>query len=416
MEKEQIKKRQAQSILRNINLENIESEYQKNYERYLFELSDTVTINGTTYTNTNEDRLKRIWISLGSEKIETATGCGTKGGFPITEFDFIENQMNILSDFNTKNFIEQKQLDCYQNFISNRKKELTESGNSKIQNQLQKQEVQLFRLFEKFDVNGISDKIHNDWMKQELENLMKKPFYLERKELINDLFLFFKNLNNSFKGLDKKIKIYNSENDRFLINDVNVSFENSLDWILNFKEFNEIINLNVTSRKYQIASELKSTVILLFESYFKKQFKCMFDSSIENTLFGIYYIDVLENLKSIEIPKLTVNIENDFSHQTKEAEKELNETDNPFTDPNNFELFYYFLENWKQPNSEKSKYTYFFDYFKDYKNEVFSQKQFFIFVEDFTKKTIAKQRQSGATRSGFDDYLKDLEIRFNKKK
>ena len=51
----------------------------------------------------------------------------------------------------------------------------------------------------------------------------------------------------------------------------------------------------------------------------------MFDSSIENTLFGIYYIDVLENLKSIEIPKLTVNIENDFSHKTKEAEKELPE-------------------------------------------------------------------------------------------
>jgi len=118
-------------------------------------------------------------------------------------------------------------------------------------------------------------------------------------------------------------------------------------------------------------------------------------------------------LKKLQSRKIELSNIESLPPQQTETENVIK---HPFSDPDNFELFKYFLENWKQPKTDKSKFTYFFDYLTRIKKEVFSQRQFFTFIASYCSISISKNRQSNAINGGKDEYLKQLEQQFDKQK
>ena len=147
--------------------------------------------------------------------------------------------------------------------------------------------------------------------------------------------------------------------------------------------------------KLWLEHELEVIKMWLSDSYpngIKKKIK----NSKSNQVEIIKYKNFIENELFVNFDKHnmkteTSNIDNSIVH--------------PFTITENFELFKFFIERWKEPNTERSKFTYFFDYFKAEKKEIFSQKQFFEFVSEFVKIKISNKRQANAINNSKNDYL-----------
>lgn len=122
---EDIRKRKAELLFYSITPENVEQIYKRNFTKFLFEYSDEVEINGVVYGNSPEDRMMRIKMLFndknGNPNIKTCSGCNTKGGFPLTELDFINNQLDNLKDLSFSDLVQRKKYETYLNFIQNKK-------------------------------------------------------------------------------------------------------------------------------------------------------------------------------------------------------------------------------------------------------------------------------------------------------
>jgi hypothetical protein len=145
---EDYRKKYAVKLLYSITPDNVEQIYNRNFTRYLFENSDEVTINGKVYGNSFEDKITKACFMFpneqGESNIKTASGCNTKGGFPLTELDFINNQLDNLKDLSFSDLVQRKKYETYLNFIENKKTQLQIEPNftNKPQQQIQENRIE----------------------------------------------------------------------------------------------------------------------------------------------------------------------------------------------------------------------------------------------------------------------------------
>jgi hypothetical protein len=147
MENEEQRKDIAKNLINKVTLENVAEIHLKNFHNYLYENSDEVEINGKIYTNSFDDKFKKVCFKFPNEQgepnIKTASACGTSAGFPITELYFIERELTILKDLSFSDFVQRKKYETYLNFIENKKTQLQIEPNftNKPQQQIQENRI-----------------------------------------------------------------------------------------------------------------------------------------------------------------------------------------------------------------------------------------------------------------------------------
>jgi hypothetical protein len=275
--------------------------------------------------------------------------------------------------------------------------------------------------FNNFD-EEFTQEFHSNWRNQRINYLKKIDVYSKREELIISFFNITDGFIEYLISLNKSVLNYKATRERKDLNPINRNYYygclNCLNAIYQFKE---IIEFNVLKKHYEIAYDLKSTILILLNDFKTNVYSFIRDKSI----FEIQFKDLINYIESSSVPSITVNITNkdNPSHdgQTKNSILSNDEIiEHPFKDENNFKLFKYFVNNWKQSNTELSRYTYFFNFFREREKpkpkEHFSEKDFFSFVKRFKNIEISLRKQKNAIRTSYDDYLQHLESEFNELK
>lgn len=115
--------------IRQINQNNVNEIYQKQFNRFLFDYSDEVNIDGKIYSNTGYDKMMRINLGYlknekGEPNFKKIYANGIKDGFKLTENDFVENELEQIVDYTPKGLTEKKQLKTYKEYLEKRLSEL----------------------------------------------------------------------------------------------------------------------------------------------------------------------------------------------------------------------------------------------------------------------------------------------------
>ena len=116
-----------------ITVTNIDAIYTRNYNRYLFDNSDEVEIDGVIFF----DKFERLMLLFNDKngqnsiKSKTVTTNDVKDGFPITELHFINFELENIINVTGKNFKEKEQLNIYLNKLNEKKLSITENMNNK---------------------------------------------------------------------------------------------------------------------------------------------------------------------------------------------------------------------------------------------------------------------------------------------
>lgn len=119
--------------IRQINQTNVNDIYQKQFNRFIFDYSDEVNIDGKIYSNTGYDKMMKInLVYLKNEKGEPnfkkIYANGIKDGFKLTENDFVEYELEQIVDYTPKGLTEKKQLKTYKEYLEKRLSELNKSS------------------------------------------------------------------------------------------------------------------------------------------------------------------------------------------------------------------------------------------------------------------------------------------------
>ena len=216
---------QAKKILNGIKNDNIEDYYNQRFELFLFQNSDKVTINDIDYGTSDNDLIKRALLTIrnqdGKSNIKTASGCNTRGSFPLTELDFIENELLKFEGLVFDNPIQKTQLKLYLNFIENKKTppqlktNFTNTPQKHNINQFQK-EINDFSFFQIYVVGNIEvdGKIYENQKQRNNDSIITTENWNESKlEFFNQRM---SNYEDSFSQTEKiELEIENLNKEEF---------------------------------------------------------------------------------------------------------------------------------------------------------------------------------------------------------
>jgi len=228
--------------IRQVNPNNVDEIYQKQFNRFLFDYSDEVNIDGKVYSNTGEDKFKRICLGYHSDNekgepdFKQIITNDYKDGFKLTENDFIEHELEQIVEYTPKGLTEKKQKKLYLEFLQNRQihlKSLIEQDNNKeeieqqkiIESCKQKAITDLEKEVLRFDNNSDAllfcenqliywkrEKIKKgtkdidyliDWLKLEIKRL--KKYDINTDEPINKEANHFKIIDETFESLNNEV-------------------------------------------------------------------------------------------------------------------------------------------------------------------------------------------------------------------
>ncbi len=220
------RKNVAMRLCYSVTSDNVAKIYLNNFNDYLYQNSDKVEINGIVIGNSIEDKMLKIKMRFpdknGNPNIKTAIACGTRAGFPITELDFIDNQLTILKGLSFTDFVQRKKYETYLNFIQNKKNQpqpepkLTNTPQQQnIKNQLQK-EINGFSFFQ-IDIVGsivVDGKIYENVTQRNNDSIITTENWNERKlEFFNQRM---SNYEDSFSQTEKiELEIENLNKEEF---------------------------------------------------------------------------------------------------------------------------------------------------------------------------------------------------------
>jgi hypothetical protein len=207
------RKNVAVRLCYNVTSDNVAKIYLNNFNEYLYQNSDEVEINGIVIGNSIEDKMMKIKMRFpdknGNPNIQTAKACGTRAGFPLTELDFIDNQLTILKDLSFTDFVQRKKYETYLNFIQNKKiqpqpepKFTNTPQQRNIKNQLQK-EINDFSFFLIDVVGNIEDdgKIYENIKQRNNDSIITTENWNDKKlEFFNQRM---SNYEDSFSQTEK---------------------------------------------------------------------------------------------------------------------------------------------------------------------------------------------------------------------
>lgn len=300
------RKKVAENLINSVTPDNVEQIYKRNFTRFLFENSDEVIINGKDYGNSKEDKITRACFMFPDEKGEsniiTASGCNTKGGFPITELDFINNQLQILDDLFFEDFHKQKKYELYLKVV----KKWQEYRDETI-HYLHLDPTQPTKYLEEF--NYILSR-YFEMVKIEKDNV----------KVFNEIRFRIETKDKTKQILDLAIK--------------------------------EIKNIVLSKNEKSIPKYYLKNFINL-----RKELKT--EMSSEDRIKSGAYINILKGY----LDEIINEIENFAGFSESEPQLEVKEIEPPFSITGNFELFKY-LDKMFKPES-KVKYTYIFDFIKE---------------------------------------------------
>jgi hypothetical protein len=219
---EDIRKRKAELLFWSITPENVAKIYLHNFNDYLYQNSDEVEINGIVIGNSIEDKIMKIKMRFpdknGNPNIKTAKACGTRAGFPITELDFIDNQLTILKGLSFIDFVQRKKYETYLNFILNKETPpqpepiLTNTPQQRnIKNQLQK-EINHFFFFQIEVVENveIDGKTYENQKQLNNESIITTENWNERKlEFFNQRMNIYKVSFSQTEKIELEIELLN---------------------------------------------------------------------------------------------------------------------------------------------------------------------------------------------------------------
>jgi hypothetical protein len=470
---EDYRKRVAEILILSITPDNVAQIYKRNFTRYLFENSDEVEINGKVYGNSKEDRITRAFLMFpneqGESNIQTASGCNTKGGFPLTEKHFIDNQLDILKDLVFTDFTKNEKYKTYLNFIQEKKSPPpTESvfdekiptknldafvwkfeGLMRNLRLHRKDKIRMHKFVRECDDFNLTHRSI-----QELKRLVTSPsfkdiskFYLKKvkknktdligfldesidKQLLtfDDYYPFQTMALYHLKYFIKEVEMLTnySENEpepKFLNTPQQQNIKNQLQKEINdnsFFQINVVGSIEVDGKNYENIKQRNNDSIITTENWNERKLDFFNQRMINHKdTFTLnekieLEIDMLNNcVFETDEHKILKKRYLDFLNGALNNKPHPKETEikHPFSSETNFKLFKY-LDEWFKPKAEKSKYTYIYNHFKDNDLEpILSQKVYFKFVGDFKNISIA-QRLQGAPSNKIDAEINRLVSKF----
>lgn len=268
--------------IRQINQTNVNEIYQKQFNRFLFDYSDEVNIDGKIYSNTGYDKMMRFNLGYlknekGEPNFKKIYANGIKDGFKLTENDFVEYELEQIIEYTPKGLTEKKQLKTYKEYLEKRLSKLNKS----------------------------SETTHHFDSNQPLKNY---------SDFIEHYQIFFKNLKNNYAS---QIEDYYNVLDNAEIGDIG------------YRAVNEIKNLlllqnnNAETLKNVIKNDLGKLKKLHDEAIKEHKF---FNAKNENNKYLPTFIKAVDDL-NIFVDTITLLIENK-STTIKEPQQET-KTDAP---------------------------------------------------------------------------------------
>lgn len=302
--------------IRQINQNNVNEIYQKQFNRFLFDFSDEVNIDGKIYGNKGEEKFKRFCLGYlknekGEPNFKQITVNGIKDGFKLTENDFVEYELEQIVDYPPKGLTEKKQLKTYKEYLEKRLSELNKSSETTnhFDNNLPLKNYELFfvhykNFFINIEINDIKEFYNtcNDLKeveiadisyraKQEVEKLLNTPNN-NAERLIKKLQRETTELIELRKKVYKTHKINNAQtkdhsNLLGAFQFATIGFNEFLDAILPLVE-NDSNNTNKLSEAEQ--KEVLNTIQVDFIEFFRdaKLTKDEQINFIENQINGMY--------------------------------------------------------------------------------------------------------------------------------
>jgi len=314
--------------IRQINQTNVNEIYQKQFNRFLFDYSDEVNIDGKIYSNTGYDKMMRFNLGYlknekGEPNFKKIYANGIKDGFKLTENDFVEYELEQIIEYTPKGLTEKKQLKTYKEYLEKRLSKLNKS----------------------------SETTHHFDSNQPLKNY---------SDFIEHYQIFFKNLKNNYAS---QIEDYYNVLDNAEIGDIR------------YRAVNEIKNLlllpnnNAETLKNTIKNDLGKLKKLHDEAIKEHKF---FNAKNENNKYLPTFIKAVDDL-NIFVDTITLLIENK-STTIKEPQQET-ETDAPtkkenlyneYFKGNTFLLFKAYCDEYNIDNTCRTDLSVLFQYFSEY--------------------------------------------------
>lgn len=336
--------------IRQINQNNVNDIYQKQFNRFLFDYSDEVNIDGKIYSNTGYDKMMRFNLGYlknekGEPNFKKIYANGIKDGFKLTENDFIEYELEQIVDYTPKGLTEKKQLKTYKEYLEKRLSKLNKSKDTEHH----------------FDSN------------QPLKNY---------SDFIEDYQIFFKNLKNNYAS---KIEDYYNVLDNAEIGDIGHRA------VKEIKDLLLLPNNNAETLKNTIKNDLGKLKKLHDEAIKEHKF---FNAKNENNKYLPTFIKAVDDL-NIFVDTITLLIENK-STTIKEPQQETKTDAPPKKEYNSsqfnehtYKLFCHIVDEYK--NEAIVKYINIWYYLKrnidktKYKNILFNftQKTYKEFVKSY---------------------------------
>ena len=151
---------------------NVAEVYNRNFSRFMYLNSDKVIVNGEELSDQTERQAMMLPNKQGEPNIKTVEICQTKDGFPLTEQDFIEYELETLRDERGLRFKEKKQLELYKKFLLDRRQEIESPSGQNNTTGLSIQEIALKLFYEgEFVTRDNSDAIAKSYGKNSGESL-----------------------------------------------------------------------------------------------------------------------------------------------------------------------------------------------------------------------------------------------------
>lgn len=301
--------------IRQINQTNVNEIYQKQFNRFLFDYSDEVNIDGKIYSNTGYDKMMRFNLGYlknekGEPNFKKIYANGIKDGFKLTENDFVEYELEQIIEYTPKGLTEKKQLKTYKEYLEKRLSKLNKS----------------------------SETTHHFDSNQPLKNY---------SDFIEHYQIFFKNLKNNYAS---QIEDYYNVLDNAEIGDIR------------YRAVNEIKNLlllpnnNAETLKNTIKNDLGKLKKLHDEAIKKHKF---FNAKNENNKYLPTFIKAVDDL-NIFVDTITLLIENKSTTIKEHQQEAKTDTPPPKKEYNSsqfnehtYKLFCYIVDEYKKDGNIK---------------------------------------------------------------